>query len=170
MSKQVSKGFAFEIKQSAENGLARVGTISTPHGDIQTPAFIPVGTKATVKSVLPEAMKELGSQALLANAYHLYLQPGPDLLDEAGGLAKFMNWNGPTFTDSGGFQVLSLGVGFKKVLAMDSKTFRADDVIAYGVGAGALVVGLAFFSFATKKDPLQKGRKWKNGKPTESPS
>ena len=130
MSSQSSKSFAFEIKQSAENGLARVGTISTPHGDIQTPAFIPVGTKATVKSVLPEAMKELGSQALLANAYHLYLQPGPDLLDEAGGLAKFMNWNGPTFTDSGGFQVLSLGVGFKKVLAMDAKTFRSDQVIA----------------------------------------
>ena len=130
MSSQSSKSFAFEIKQSAESGLARVGTISTPHGDIQTPAFIPVGTKATVKSVLPEAMKELGSQALLANAYHLYLQPGPDLLDEAGGLAKFMNWNGPTFTDSGGFQVLSLGVGFKKVLAMDAKTFRSDQVIA----------------------------------------
>ena len=130
MSSQGSKSFAFEIKHGAENGLARVGTISTPHGDIQTPAFIPVGTKATVKSVLPEAMKELGSQALLANAYHLYLQPGPDLLDEAGGLAKFMNWNGPTFTDSGGFQVLSLGVGFKKVLAMDAKTFRSDQVIA----------------------------------------
>jgi queuine tRNA-ribosyltransferase len=130
VSSQSSKNFAFEIKQSAENGLARVGTISTPHGDIQTPAFIPVGTKATVKSVLPKAMKELGSQALLANAYHLYLQPGPDLLDEAGGLAKFMNWNGPTFTDSGGFQVLSLGVGFKKVLAMDAKTFRSDQVIA----------------------------------------
>ncbi|KGA15357.1 hypothetical protein GM50_17460 [freshwater metagenome] len=130
MSSQSSNSFAFEIKQSAESGLARVGTISTPHGDIQTPAFIPVGTKATVKSVLPEAMKELGSQALLANAYHLYLQPGPDLLDEAGGLAKFMNWNGPTFTDSGGFQVLSLGVGFKKVLAMDANTFRSDQVIA----------------------------------------
>jgi len=126
----VSNNFAFEIKHSAANSLARVGTISTPHGDIQTPAFIPVGTKATVKSVLPEAMKDLGSQALLANAYHLYLQPGPDLLDEAGGLAKFMNWNGPTFTDSGGFQVLSLGVGFKKVLAMDAKTFRSDQVIA----------------------------------------
>ena len=98
---------------------------------IQTPAFIPVGTKATVKSVLPESMKDLGAQALLANAYHLYLQPGPDILDEAGGLGKFMNWPGPTFTDSGGFQVLSLGVGCKKVLAMDSTTFRSDDVIAH---------------------------------------
>jgi len=76
-------------------------------------------------------MKQLGSQALLANAYHLYLQPGADVLDEAGGLGKFMNWPGPTITDSGGFQVLSLGVGFKKVLAMDANTFRADDVIAH---------------------------------------
>jgi queuine tRNA-ribosyltransferase len=89
-----------------------------------------VGTKATVKSVLPESMKDLGAQALLANAYHLYLQPGSDVIEEAGGIGKFMNWPAPTVTDSGGFQVLSLGVGFKKVLAMDSSTFRADDVIA----------------------------------------
>jgi queuine tRNA-ribosyltransferase len=122
--------FSFEIKHAVSNSLARVGTISTPHGQIQTPAFIPVGTKATVKSVLPEAMADLGAQALLANAYHLYLQPGADILDEAGGLGEFMNWPGPTITDSGGFQVLSLGVGFKKVIAMDAKTFRRDDVIA----------------------------------------
>ncbi len=106
--------------------------ISTPHGDIATPAFIPVGTKATVKAVLPETMKELGSQALLANAYHLYLQPGPDIVDEGGGLAEFMNWHGPTFTDSGGFQVMSLGVGFKKVLAMEAVGVQNDDVIAKG--------------------------------------
>ena len=122
--------FSFDIKHAESGSRARVGTISTPHGQIQTPAFIPVGTKATVKSVLPEAMADLGAQALLANAYHLYLQPGADILDEAGGLGEFMNWPGPTFTDSGGFQVLSLGVGFKKVLAMDAKTFRRDDVIA----------------------------------------
>jgi len=124
------KGFSFEISHAAESGLARVGTITTPHGVVNTPAFIPVGTKATVKTVLPEAMEDLGAQALLANAYHLYLQPGPDVLDEAGGLGSFMNWNKPTFTDSGGFQVLSLGVGFKKVLAMDAQTFRSDQVIA----------------------------------------
>ncbi|ASY16926.1 tRNA guanosine(34) transglycosylase Tgt [Candidatus Planktophila versatilis] len=125
-----TNGFAFEINHAADSGLARVGTITTPHGQIQTPAFIPVGTKATVKTVLPEAMENLGAQALLANAYHLYLQPGPDVLDEAGGLGSFMNWDKPTFTDSGGFQVLSLGVGFKKVLAMDAQTFRSDQVIA----------------------------------------
>jgi queuine tRNA-ribosyltransferase len=129
MSKS-EKGFSFEINHAADSGLARVGTIATPHGDIQTPAFIPVGTKATVKTVLPEAMADLGAQALLSNAYHLYLQPGPEVLDEAGGLGAFMNWDKPTFTDSGGFQVLSLGVGFKKVLAMDAQTFRSDQVIA----------------------------------------
>ena len=93
--------------------------ITTPHGDIATPAFVPVGTKATVKSVLPESMAELGAQALLANAYHLYLQPGHDLVDEAGGLGAFMNWPGPTYTDSGGFQVMSLGAGFQKVLSSE---------------------------------------------------
>ncbi|WP_320537427.1 tRNA guanosine(34) transglycosylase Tgt [Pseudarthrobacter sp. IC2-21] len=125
--------------QVAENGgkfLGRTGTITTPHGEIRTPAFIAVGTKATVKSVLPESMAELGAQALLANAYHLYLQPGADILDEAGGLGAFMNWAGPTFTDSGGFQVMSLGSGFKKVI--DMKTVSAanaalpDDAVAPG--------------------------------------
>ncbi|MET1004954.1 MAG: tRNA-guanine transglycosylase, partial [Propionibacteriaceae bacterium] len=104
----------------------------TPHGSIATPAFIAVGTKATVKAVLPESMAELGAQALLANAYHLYLQPGADIVDEAGGLGTFMNWPGPTFTDSGGFQVMSLGVGFKKVLAMNTTGLGDDDVIAEG--------------------------------------
>jgi len=122
--------FVFEVKSALPNNLGRAGVISTPHGTIQTPAFIPVGTKATVKGVLPESMKDLGGQALLANAYHLYLQPGPAIIDEAGGLGSFMNWAGPTFTDSGGFQVLSLGVGFKKVIAMDTETFRSDEVIA----------------------------------------
>lgn len=110
----------------------RTGVITTPHGQIATPAFIPVGTKATVKAVLPEAMAEIGAQALLANAYHLYLQPGSDIVDEAGGLSRFMNWPGPTFTDSGGFQVMSLGVGFKKVLAMEAVGVQSDEVIAKG--------------------------------------
>ena len=124
-------GFSFEIFSNPEsNSSARAGTITTAHGQIATPAFIPVGTKATVKSVMPETMHELGAQALLANAYHLYLQPGADIVDEAGGLGAFMNWSGPTFTDSGGFQVMSLGAGFKKVLAMETDTVQSDDVIA----------------------------------------
>lgn len=125
-------GFSFDIAQRLDERHGRAGVIHTPHGDIQTPAFIVVGTKATVKSVLPEAISELGAQAVLANAYHLYLQPGSDLIDEAGGLGRFMNWPGPTFTDSGGFQVMSLGAGFKKVLAMDTKGLQNDDVIAEG--------------------------------------
>nr|WP_261372375.1 tRNA guanosine(34) transglycosylase Tgt [Arthrobacter woluwensis] len=111
----------------------RTGTIRTPHGEIQTPAFIAVGTKATVKAVLPESMKDLGAQALLSNAYHLYLQPGPEILDAAGGLGRFMNWQGPTFTDSGGFQVMSLGSGFKKVINMDVvDNSGPDDAVAPG--------------------------------------
>lgn len=122
----------FEVEAELPGRRGRVGVIHTPHGDIHTPAFIAVGTQATVKAVLPETMKELGAQAVLANAYHLYLQPGPDVIDAAGGLGAFMNWPGPTFTDSGGFQVMSLGVGFKKVLAMDTARVQADDVIAKG--------------------------------------
>ncbi|GAS99473.1 queuine tRNA-ribosyltransferase [Mycolicibacterium canariasense] len=122
----------FEVRAQLPGRKGRAGVIHTPHGDIQTPAFIAVGTQATVKAVLPETMKEIGAQAVLANAYHLYLQPGPDIVDEAGGLGAFMNWPGPTFTDSGGFQVLSLGVGFKKVLAMDATRLQNDDIIAEG--------------------------------------
>jgi queuine tRNA-ribosyltransferase len=132
----MNKNFSFKIVAQLDSHptnkqpLGRVGVITTPHGEIKTPAFIPVGTKATVKSVLPESIKDLDAQAVLSNAYHLYLQPGSDVVDEAGGLGSFMNWPGPTFTDSGGFQVLSLGVGYKKVIAMDSSTVQADDVMA----------------------------------------
>ena len=122
----------FDVEAELPGRAGRVGVIHTPHGDIHTPAFIAVGTQATVKAVLPETMKELGAQAVLANAYHLYLQPGSDVVDEAGGLGAFMNWPGPTFTDSGGFQVMSLGVGFKKVLAMNADRVQTDDVIAEG--------------------------------------
>jgi queuine tRNA-ribosyltransferase len=124
--------FGFEPIATLPGSRGRSGAISTPHGVIRTPAFVAVGTKATVKAVLPEAMADLGAQAVLANAYHLYLQPGADIIDEAGGLGAFMNWPGPTFTDSGGFQVMSLGVGFKKVLAMNTEGLGHDDVIAAG--------------------------------------
>jgi len=127
----VTDGF-FSVRDVLPGRRGRTGVIHTPHGDIQTPAFIAVGTKATVKAVLPETMKDLGAQAVLANAYHLYLQPGPDVVDEAGGLGTFMNWRGPTFTDSGGFQVLSLGAGFRKVLSMDADRVQSDDIIAEG--------------------------------------
>ena len=82
----------FEIRARLDaHPLARTGVLATPHGEIATPAFVPVGTKATVKAVAPEAIADVGAQAVLANAYHLYLQPGSDIVDEAGGLGKFMN-------------------------------------------------------------------------------
>lgn len=123
--------FSYEVGARIDGALGRTGVISTPHGQIRTPAFVVVGTKATVKAVLPESVADLGAQAVLANAYHLFLQPGSDVVDAAGGLSSFMNWPRPTFTDSGGFQVMSLGVGFKKVLAMDT-TVPDDEVIAEG--------------------------------------
>ncbi|WP_082691730.1 tRNA guanosine(34) transglycosylase Tgt [Mycobacterium sp. IS-1556] len=129
---QESSAPSFSVVTELPGRFGRTGVIRTPHGEIHTPAFIPVGTQATVKAVLPEMMKELGAQAILANAYHLYLQPGADIVDEAGGVGAFMNWSGPTFTDSGGFQVLSLGAGFRKVLAMDTERVQADDIIAEG--------------------------------------
>lgn len=115
-------GFSYKVKTDLGQGtLARTGVIETPHGEIKTPAFIVVGTKATVKAMTPEQVKGVHAQAVLANAYHLYLQPGHKLIEKAGGLGKFMNWNGPTFTDSGGFQVMSLGSGFKKVIDMSGE-------------------------------------------------
>ena len=96
----------FDIEK--KSGLARAGVIHTPHGDIKTPAFVGAATRATVKALTMKEMKELGSQAILANTYHLLLAPGTDLIKEAGGLSKFCSWDGPTFTDSGGFQIFSL--------------------------------------------------------------
>ncbi len=105
----------FSIEAKLPNGRGRAGTIETPHGIIQTPAFIPVGTKATIKSLTPEQMRDqVGAQAILANTYHLYLQPGTEVLKKAGGLGKFMGWSGPTFTDSGGFQAFSLAGGMQE--------------------------------------------------------
>lgn len=102
----------FKIEKKIKGKLGRAGILSTPHGDIETPAFVTVGTKATVKALSPEQVKSLGAQVVLANTYHLYLQPGDELIKEAGGFAKFMNWDGPTMTDSGGFQVFSLGAAY----------------------------------------------------------
>ena len=104
----MEKDFRFEtIKQDARTG-ARAGVFHTPHGDIETPVYMPVGTQATVKGVLPRDLKEAGAQIILANTYHLYMRPGDGIVKAAGGLHKFMNWDRPILTDSGGFQVFSL--------------------------------------------------------------
>ena len=100
--------FRYEVVKVCKQSGARIGRFYTPHGVIETPVFMPVGTKATVKSLSPEEVKETGSQILLSNTYHLYLRPGHEIIKAAGGLHKFMNWHGPILTDSGGFQVFSL--------------------------------------------------------------
>jgi len=111
----------FKIEQRAPKGGARAATLMTPHGVIHTPAFTPVGTKANVKGILPDQLKALGAEVVLANTYHLYLQPGEKVVQAAGGLAKFMSWQGPTITDSGGFQVFSLGAAFGKTISKFTK-------------------------------------------------
>lgn len=105
----------FRIAQ--KRGRARAGVIATPHGAIETPCFVAVGTKATVKGLTPVLLKEVGLQVLIANTYHLFLQPGPDIVAAHGGVGTFMGFTGPTMTDSGGFQVFSLGEGFGKKLS-----------------------------------------------------
>ena len=95
-----------EVKKS--DGSARTGRFVTSRGTIQTPAFMPVGTQGTVKAMSPDELSEIGSEIILCNTYHLYLRPGHEIIDQVGGLHKFINWSGPILTDSGGFQVFSL--------------------------------------------------------------
>src|SRR6266849_8072624 len=95
---------------TATDGAARAGTLRTAHGDVPTPVFMPVGTKATVKAVDPDELRALGAQVVLGNTYHLHLRPGEELIAELGGLHRFMCWDGPILTDSGGYQVYSLAL------------------------------------------------------------
>ena len=111
----------FKIEKKLKNSLGRIGVLETAHGEILTPAFVAVGTKATVKSLNPEQVKDAGTQVVLGNTYHLYLQPGDEIVRDAGGIGKFMNWSGPTMTDSGGFQVFSLGVAYGKDISKITK-------------------------------------------------
>jgi tRNA-guanine transglycosylase len=111
----------FKIEKKLKDNLGRVGILETPHGIIETPAFVAVGTKSTVKSLSPEQVRDAGTQVVLGNTYHLYLQPGDEIVRDAGGIGKFMNWNGPTMTDSGGFQVFSLGAAYGKDISKVTK-------------------------------------------------
>jgi len=101
--------FKFQLHAVCHDTQARRGTIHTRRGRVETPAFMPVGTQGTVKGMLPEQLKEIGAQIILGNTYHLYLRPGHERMARLGGLHKFMNWDRPILTDSGGFQVFSLG-------------------------------------------------------------
>ena len=114
---------AFTFKVTENDGLARAGILETPHGVVETPIFMPVGTQATVKALTPRQLDDIGVQILLSNTYHLYLRPGPDLIKEFGGLHEFMQWEKPILTDSGGYQVFSLG-DFRKIDS-DGVTFKS---------------------------------------------
>lgn len=115
----------FSIEKKIKNTLARAGVIETKNGNIKTPAFVTVGTKAAVKALTAEQVKSLGAQVVLANTYHLYLQPGDDIISKAGGFGPFMNWNGPTMTDSGGFQAFSLGAAFGSAVSKVTRNIDA---------------------------------------------
>jgi len=150
--------FSFEL--IARQGRARAGSFKTPHGEIQTPVFAPVGTQATVKAVTPAQLSELNASLVLANTYHLYLRPGDELVAEMGGLHEFMNWNGPILTDSGGFQVFSLsgtrsidqdGVTFKSHIDGSMHRFTPERSIAIQENLGADII-MAFDECAPPQD------------------
>ena len=143
------KDFWLEIKHICKQTGARYGVLHTPHGDVEVPMFMPVGTLATVKTLSPEEVKSLGAGVILANTYHLYLRPGEDIVSRAGGLHKFMNYDGPILTDSGGFQVFSLqerrkiteeGVEFKSHLNGDKLFFSPERVIDIEEKLGADII------------------------------
>jgi len=114
---------SFSFQVIAKQGKARAGVLTTPHGNVETPIFMPVGTQATVKSLTPAQLDEIGVQILLSNTYHLYLRPGAEIIESFGGLHQFMRWKKPILTDSGGFQVFSLG-DLRKIDA-DGVTFKS---------------------------------------------
>ena len=139
----------YELIKTCKQSRARLGVVHTPHGSIETPAFMPVGTLATVKTMSPEELKEMGAQIILSNTYHLYLRPGSDVVEEAGGLHAFMNWDKPILTDSGGFQVFSLskfrkieeeGVLFRNHLNGDKLWMTPEKAIAIQNELGADII------------------------------
>lgn len=141
-----AKGFYLEVLHVDKNCGARYGILHTPHGDVEVPMFMPVGTLAAVKTLSPEEVKSIGAGVILANTYHLHLRPGEDLVAKAGGVHKFMNYDGPMLTDSGGFQVFSLaqnrkiteeGVTFKSHLNGDTIFFSPESVIGIEEKIGA---------------------------------
>ena len=142
----MNKFFKYELIKTCKQSGARLGRLHTPHGIIETPCYMPVGTEATVKAVQPRELEEIGSGIILANTYHLYLRPGHKLVEEAGGLHKFMNWNRPILTDSGGFQVFSLaginsikedGVEFRSHLDGSRHFFTPESVMEVEQALGA---------------------------------
>ena len=171
-----NKNFEFKIKQKSSNTFGRIGELKTPHGVIETPVFMPVGTRATVKAVEPRELEnDIHAQIILANTYHCYLRPGPELVEKAGHLHKFMNWNKPILTDSGGFQVFSLadlnkitdeGVEFKSHLDGTKHFFSPEKSIEIQNKLGADII-MAFDECSTygvdyeyARQALDRTEKW----------
>jgi len=165
--------FSFNVLQS--QGRARAGVFATPHGDVPTPAFMPVGTLATVKALDPDDLHRAGASMVLSNAYHLHLRPGDELIRDMGGLHRFMGWDGPLLTDSGGFQVFSLetlrtiseeGVEFRSHINGDAKFFTPETVIGIERNIGADVM-MQFdhvipgqSSEAAARDAMERSARW----------
>ena len=164
----------FEYKLLAREGRARAGVFQTPHGELQTPVFAPVGTQATVKTLTPEHLKELGASLVLSNTYHLYLRPGAELVAEMGGLHQFMQWPRPMLTDSGGFQVFSMaltrkidddGVTFKSHIDGSTHRFTPEKSIAIQENLGADII-MAFDECSDPNDheysriAMQRTHRW----------
>ena len=152
--------FSFDLLHRDSTTTARAGVIHTPHGDIPTPVFAPVGTAATVKTMTPDDLTRLGTTLILSNTYHLYLRPGADRVERLGGLHQFMGWNGPILTDSGGFQVFSLsglrrvtddGVRFQSHIDGSTHLFTPESVIATQEKLGADII-MAFDECAPPSD------------------
>ena len=174
MIERIMSESLFKFECLAQDGEARAGVFRTPHGDIPTPIFAPVGTKATVKSLTQRHLSELDAKLILANTYHLYLRPGDDLIAEMGGLHQFMRWDGPILTDSGGFQVFSLsdtrrvdqdGVTFKSHIDGSMHRFTPESSIAIQENLGADII-MAFDECAEPYDltyseaAMQRTHRW----------
>lgn len=171
----MSKYFSFELQHIDKYTGARAGVYHTPHGDVLTPVYMPVGTQATVKGVYPRDLKEAGVSIILSNTYHLYIRPGDELVKKAGGLHKFMNWNGPILTDSGGFQVFSLtklnkikdeGVYFNSHVDGSKHLFTPEKVIRIEENLGADII-MQFdqcseygFNHAQAEDAMNRTSSW----------
>src|SRR5436305_2527321 len=171
----MTSSFSFTIDSECPGTCARAGTIQTPHGSIRTPIFMPVGTQATVKSVSSEELWAVGAQIILANTYHLMLRPGSELIASLGGLHSFMHWDGPILTDSGGFQVFSLGhlrrlseegAAFKSHLDGSSHVLTPEHVLHIEAELGAdIVLPLDICaaypcSFLEAKESMERTRRW----------
>ena len=171
----MSQNFSFELQHVEKHTGARAGVLHTPHGDILTPVYMPVGTQATVKGVLPRDLKEAGSQIILSNTYHLYMRPGDELVKKAGGLHKFMNWDRPILTDSGGFQVFSLtklnkirdeGVYFNSHVDGSRHLFTPEKAISIEENLGADII-MAFdqcseygYTYEQSKAAMERTSRW----------